>query len=216
MLVNRAANCIYTDDMAVPAIILAAGASRRLGRPKQLVHMARETLLGRTIRVVSEAGAKPIVVVLGAHREAIEAGVDLTGVEVVFNCDWEQGIASSIRAGLEAVGALGSGISGVLLLACDQPALTAAHLRKLISLHESASRNAGSVTVASAYAGVAGIPAIFPASRFPGLLELTGDTGARHLLRESAREVVCEPFVGGDADIDTPRDIGALSALERE
>jgi len=190
--------------MAVPAIILAAGASRRLGRPKQLVRIAGETLLGRTSRVVREAGADPVFVVIGANREAIEAGVDMTAVRAVFNADWEQGIASSIGAGIEVLRHSVPDAAAVLLLACDQPKLTADHLRKLILLHESAT---GTVTVASAYVGVAGIPAIFPAPRFAHLLALTGDEGARHLLRDSECPVITESFAGGEVDIDTPEDL---------
>ncbi len=195
--------------MAVPAIILAAGASRRLGRPKQLVRIAGETLLGRTIRVVREAGADPIFVVIGANREAIEAGVDMTWVRTTFNPDWEQGIASSIGAGIQALRHSVSDAAAVLLLACDQPKLTVDHLRKLILLHESAT---GTVIVASAYVGVAGIPAIFPTSQFAHLLALTGDAGARHLLRDSGCPVITEPFAGGEVDIDTPDDLVRHSA----
>jgi len=190
--------------VAVPAIILAAGASRRLGRPKQLVRIAGETLLGHTIRVVSEAAADPILVVIGAHREAIEAGVDLAAVRTVVNPDWEEGIASSLQAGMRALGQSASDATAVLLLTCDQPMLTAEHLRELISLHEGVTE---AVTVASAYAGVAGIPAIFPASQFAGLIALTGDTGARHLLRNVESPVICVPFGGGEVDIDSQEDL---------
>jgi molybdenum cofactor cytidylyltransferase len=190
--------------MAVPAIILAAGASRRLGQPKQLVRIAGETLLAHTIRVVREAGAEPIFVVLGAHYENISSAVDLSHTHPVVNANWEQGIASSIHAGIRALQQLDPDASAALFLVCDQPRLTARHLRSLIEAHE---RVDVPTIVASHYAGIAGIPAIFPASQFTHLMALKGDAGARHLLRNPDCPMVTAPFYGGEVDIDTPSDL---------
>jgi molybdenum cofactor cytidylyltransferase len=194
--------------MAVPAIILAAGASRRLGQPKQLVRIAGETLLARAIRIARSSGADPIFVVLGAHREAILADVDLSGTHPVTNPDWEQGIATSIQAGIRAVQELNPAPNAAMLLACDQPNITTEHLRSLI---ESQERAVEPAIVASQYAGVAGIPAIFPASQFVNLLALGGDAGARHLLRNPSCPVIVIPFEGGEIDIDTPADLAQSS-----
>jgi molybdenum cofactor cytidylyltransferase len=190
--------------MSIPAIILAAGASRRLGRPKQLVHIAGETLLARTLRMARGAGAGPIFVVLGARGEEIAAGMDLSTAHPVVNPDWEKGIATSIQAGIHALRQLHPEVSGALLLVCDQPRLTAEHLLRLIEVFEQASELA---IVASQYADTAGIPAIFPASQFAKLNALTGDTGARSLLRNPDCSVVTVLFEGGEVDIDTPSDI---------
>ena len=197
--------------MTVPAIILAAGASRRLGHPKQLVRIEGETLLVRTIRVVCEAGADPVSVVLGANRERIESGIDLSNVRLVANSAWEQGIATSIHAGIQALLSLSPDATAALLLVCDQPKLTAEHLRALIADYE---QSAGAAIVASRYAGMAGIPAIFPASQFADLLALRGDTGARILLRNPKCEVIEIEFAGGETDIDTPADLAASSGLK--
>jgi molybdenum cofactor cytidylyltransferase len=194
------------DVMAVPAIILAAGASRRLGQPKQLVRIASETLLARTVRIVRESGAEPIVVVLGAHCEAIRSSVDLSGSHVVVNEAWEQGIATSICAGVEAIQRLVSTAAAAMLLVCDQPRLTADHLRELISISGSAEE---ATIAASGYAGIAGIPAVFHAAQFSKLLALTGDTGARYLLRDPGCPMIIAPFAGGEIDIDTPADLSA-------
>jgi len=188
----------------IPAIILAAGASRRLGRPKQLVPIMQETLLGRTVRVVKDAGANPILVVLGAYRDEITGGVDLTGVQTIFNPEWEQGIASSIRAGLIAVRQLLPDVAAAMLLVCDQPWLSADHLERLVTAFDERSKPA---IVASAYAGVAGIPAIFPASEFAALLNLRGDEGARRLLRAPRCPLITVTFEGGEVDVDTPADL---------
>lgn len=189
--------------MPVPAIILAAGASRRLGQPKQLVRIAGETLLARTIRVVREAGVDPVLVVLGANRKSIADAVDLRAVQVVANADWEQGIASSIHAGIEALLRLEDEAKGAMILVCDQPRLTADHLKQLIARYEQAEEPS---LVSSRYAGIAGIPAIFPASQFARLLALEGDTGARFLLRNPECPMFSVDFAGGEADIDTPED----------
>ncbi len=187
----------------MPAIILAAGASRRLGRAKQLVRADGETLLGRTIRVALESGAGPVFVVLGANAGLIAAEVDLSGVQGVTNAEWETGIASSIVTGLLAVQACCAEARAVMLLVCDQPRLGAEHLRALMQ----AAREDAEAIVASAYGGVAGIPAIFPGGQFGELMALRGDAGARFLLRRPSCPLITVEFAGGERDIDTLEDL---------
>lgn len=190
--------------MPVAAIILAAGASRRLGQPKQLLVYKGETLLGRSIRLANEAGVAPVCAVLGAHAEVIRASVEPSGATVVVNDEWEQGIASSIHAGLHA---LHPDTPGVLILSCDQPRLTARHLRALI---EAFAAQASPAIVASAYAGVHGVPAVFPRVVFGELLALRGDRGARALLAHPPCSLTAVAFPGGEADIDEPCDLALL------
>jgi len=198
--------------MAVPAIILAAGASRRLGQPKQLVQVGSETLLARTIRVAREAGANPVFVVLGANGSLLVEQVDLSQVTTVTNHDWEQGIASSIQAGIMALLQVEAGATAAMLLVCDQARLTSEHLNALVEAYE----QAGEVRiVASRYAGIAGIPAIFPASQFASLAALQGDEGARHLLRETKFPMAMIDFEGGEMDIDSPGDLAAIKVAIR-
>jgi molybdenum cofactor cytidylyltransferase len=192
------------SEMPVPVIILAAGASRRLGQPKQLARVAGETLLGRTVRVVRESGAQPVFVVVGAYCERILAAVDLTGTHSILNPEWEQGIASSIRAGVTGLLRELPGAAAVLLLVCDQPRLTAEHLRALVATMEGRMEP---VIVASCYAGVTGIPAIFPRSEFAQLLGLRGDAGARSLLRNPRCAMMTVAFEGGEMDVDTEADL---------
>lgn len=181
------------------AIILAAGASSRLGQPKQLLEVGGETLLERAARLAHQAGFSPVVVVLGANAQQIRRKCELKAEVVVRNENWREGMASSIRAGL---GALASAhrLSGILLMTCDQPAVTADHLRMLAST--------GTVT-ASLYASRRGVPAYFPVSTLPDLAKLTGDSGARTLLA-SAQAI---PLRGGELDIDTPADLALLQSL---
>jgi molybdenum cofactor cytidylyltransferase len=190
--------------MKVGAIILAAGASRRLGRAKQLVEFEGEMLLARAVRLVREAGLLQAVVVLGAEYEAIAAAVDLSGVRVVRNEDWARGIASSIHAGLRAMDETAPAVDGVLMLTCDQPRLTAEHLRALMGVFDEAK------IAASEYAGGVGVPAIFPRGMFAELYALSGDKGARALLARPECAVVRVGFPGGEVDVDTPEDLSAL------
>jgi CTP:molybdopterin cytidylyltransferase MocA/tRNA(Arg) A34 adenosine deaminase TadA len=193
--------------MPVAAIILAAGASRRLGQPKQLLTLDNETLLARVLRLSREAGASPLVAVLGAHCETIAAAIQDCGAHLVFNEQWELGLASSIHAGLRALDAAAPGAHGVLLLGCDQPRLTSAHLGAMI---ESFTGQGARAIVASKYAGVLGVPAIFPRSIFPDLLALRGDQGARALLAQPQCPPIPIEFPGGEIDIDSPSDLAAL------
>ncbi|MGA9671355.1 MAG: nucleotidyltransferase family protein [Terracidiphilus sp.] len=192
---------------SVAAIVLAAGASRRLGQPKQLLMHGDETMLARSIRLANEAGAGPVIVVLGAHHERIRDVVAPDSAIVVINEKWEQGIASSIHAGVNAIEAAAPAASGALILSCDQPRLTAAHMRTLIESFTA--QNEPSI-VASVYAGIHGVPAVFPRFAFPHLLALSGDKGARALLKHPPCPLIVLPFEGGEVDIDRPGDLAEL------
>ncbi len=192
--------------MSIAAIIVAAGASSRLGQPKQLVMADGQPLLQRALRRAREAGAEPVFVVLGAHREVIEKAIDFGAATIVRNDDWEEGIASSIRAGVRAVDA-GTEAAGVLLMTCDQPRTTAKHLRKMIQAFDAQEE---ALVIASIYAGARGTPAIFPRVLFADLLGLRGDRGARGLLASASMPVVEIQFRGGEVDIDRPEDLVEL------
>ncbi len=182
----------------VAAIVLAAGASARLGTPKQLIRLGTETLLARTVRIAFEAGLSPVYGVVPSDLPIQPAP---PGMVRVVNPDAAEGMASSIRAGVRALAADFPTTRGVIILACDQPAVTADHLRELA--------DGGTDIVASAYAGRRGVPAYFPRAVCEALLALRGDAGARDLLRE-ARAV---PLPGGELDIDTARDLEVARKL---
>ena len=179
--------------MKVAGIILAAGASRRLGQAKQGVVLGGETLLARAARVVVAAGLEPVYVVVSSGQDAKFWVEELGGCVVLVNDAADEGMAASIRVGVAAACEAAAG--GVVVMACDQPAVTEAHLRELML--------GGAEVVASEYAGRRGVPAYFPAEVFPALLELRGDVGARELLRE-ARSV---ELPGGELDVDTEQDL---------
>jgi len=176
----------------IAAVVLAAGASTRLGRPKQTLMIDGETLVERAVRLATEAGLSPVIVVVGPDTSFAEK---MRGCVVVVNEKASEGMASSIRCGVLAA----DHCDGVVLMASDQPALTAEHLRALCG--------AGDVPVGSAYAGKVGIPAYFPATMFRELMKLKGDVGAREMLR-TAPGISAEDL---SFDIDTEEDIARLS-----
>ena len=181
---------------SIAAVILAAGTSSRLGYPKQLVEFQSETLLERAARIAQQAGLSPVLVVLGANAEHIKARCALGAARVIDNPHWQQGMASSICAGVSAL--IESTAAGVLIVACDQPSVHAEHLQKLAAQPHR--------LMASSYAGRRGIPAYFPRYLFANLLLLTGDAGAKQIL--SAADSIELP--GGEFDIDTPAACVAL------
>lgn len=195
--------------MRVAALILAAGASTRLGEPKQLLHLGSltggatsdERLLERAIRIAVEARCSPVVVVLGAYAGEILEACHMEGVAVVRNEGWAEGMGSSVRVGMAAMPAE---ISGVVLMTCDQPAVTTEHLSSLIVLGDATGEAVG-----SAYAGRGGVPAFIPAGLFARLRALRGDEGARALIT-SARKV---NLPGGELDVDTRESLKAAQQL---
>ena len=184
--------------MKTAAIVLAAGASRRLGQPKQDVLLGGETLLERTVRIAALAGLDPIYAVIASDRLP---SPKLAAI-LLHNPDAAEGMASSLRTGV--VAARNACVDGVVILACDQPAVTAEHLRRLLE-----SSDHGTRTVASAYAGRKGVPAYFPGSAFERLLELRGDSGARDLIA-TAHAI---PLANGELDIDTAEDLARARVL---
>jgi molybdenum cofactor cytidylyltransferase len=189
------------------AIILAAGGSRRLGRPKQLLEYQGETLLGRAIRLTREAGISPVIVVLGSDYETIRASLQDDTSIPVHNQRWRQGMASSIQEGMCALRLCAPDAAGVLLMGCDQPRLTGEILHALMAAFDASDEKA---VVASAYAGAHGVPAVFPRAKFEELRALQGDKGARSIIDQAQGSVVDVEFPGGDVDIDSPGDLAQL------
>ena len=188
--------------MNASLVLLAAGDSRRLGSPKQLLRIGGETLLRRAAREACDSGAREVIVVLGFQADVMRAEINGLRARAIENAAWREGIASSIRTG---VGALDPSAGGVILAVCDQPRMTATHCNALIRAAESAPARAA----ASFYGGSPGVPAFFPRALFADLLALTGDRGAKGILTAQRERLVTVAWPDGAIDIDTAEDIGA-------
>lgn len=198
-----------TDGTAL--LIVAAGRSARLGRPKQLLSLEGELLLQHSVRVAKEASLGPVVLVLGAHADEVQAGIDSNGVDVVKNSEWSEGMAASIRAGIGHVQTAYPHVQAVILMVCDQP-LVSANL--LLELHEAHQRT-GKPIITCSYADTFGPPTLFHQTMFIELLQLTGDVGARSILKAHADNVEAIAFPEGAVDVDTDADYQNLLKHQR-
>lgn len=189
-------------------VILAAGASTRMGQPKQLLHIEGETLLQRAVRIALSTPYRPVMVVLGANLEQIEPSLQGLDVLRVYNPDWASGMGSSIATGLAHLLQQASEIQQVLILVADQPLLNSEHLRTLVSAND----NGTCPMVVSRYANTTGVPALFDQSLFADLLALHGAQGAKPVIQKHLDQAAIVDFAAGALDIDTPEEWTAFLA----
>jgi len=183
-------------------VILAAGSSSRFGNAKQLLHFNGTTLLQHAIQEATEAGAEPIVVVTGARADEISKEIKSEKVEIVFNKDWEQGIASGIVIGLKKAIALDNELGKVIIAVCDQPFVSSSLFQQLYQKQNKSAKH----IVASAYVDTIGTPVLFTEKYFDALMGLTGDQGAKILLKKYGDDLDTVDFPDGYIDIDTQED----------
>ena len=197
------------SERTVGVILIAAGASERMGEPKQLLRYDGETLLCRAARAALDSRCRPVVVVLGAHAGALRG--EVSGAQVVVNQEWAEGMSSSIRCGLRALEAVtaGSAAAAVLML-CDQPFVTSGVINRLLETYETKRP----LLVASEYeAGgerTSGVPALFSRSLFSELMELRGAQGAKRVIQRHAPEALTVAAPEAAFDVDTPEDYRIL------
>jgi len=223
-----------TTELA--AVLLAAGESQRLGRPKQLVTWQGKTLLRRAAEAAIGSGAHPVLAVVGFEAERMRTELAGLPLAIVDNPAFASGLGSSFYAAVAALAMQAPAAAGALFLLCDQPLVTATLLGTLLTVAQGeavrpAAADAGAEAsppatgtggadgpasapqpgpalplVACRYAGVLGPPAFFPRRCFAELATLVGDGGARTVLQQHLAEVVTLDFPGGELDIDTPED----------
>lgn len=183
---------------ATALIILAAGGSTRLGLPKQLLQFGKKSLLRKVCETTIKLDVAEVFVVLGFEMDRMKRELNDLPVKVLPNHGWTEGIASSVRTGIEA---MPRSIDAAMFVLCDQPFIPSAHMRQLIDacsvLHPVA---------ATAYADSPGVPACFRRELFPELLSLQGDTGAKSVIALHKHEVAVFPCPEASVDIDTLAD----------
>lgn len=177
----------------VGALILAAGGSTRFGEPKQFLKVRGESLIGRITRAAIEAGCSAIVIVAGDAFERLRS--ELTGGEVIHNADWQRGIGSSIKCGLAH---LRDKVDAIVILAADQPFVSASMIRELISRE--------AAIIASSYANTIGIPAVFATTCFDALQALPDNSGAKPVIEQHRDDTIVVSLPAAEIDIDTRAD----------
>lgn len=173
-----------------------------MGQPKQLLSLRGKTLLRACIDAVSEAGCSPVVVVTGSDSEKVHLGLTDANVIEVRNTNWQRGIGSSIRSGVQALIDHAPDVEAILLLVCDQPAVNARFIKRLIAARDTTKKD----IVASSYADTVGVPALFNRSLLNELLSLGDEAGAKSIILQKSERVEQLPFPDGAIDVDTWED----------
>ena len=199
---------MHHDQLAtVGLLLLAAGSSSRLARPKQLLPYQGQTLLRHAAEVAAASPCRPLVLVTGALHDELLPEIDGLPFHVVRNDAWADGMGGSIAAGLQELESAFEvhNVDAVVVMLCDQPLLTPELIGELIVQFQATNQP----VVASAYAGTQGVPALFGREVFPQLLALRGAAGARELLQQY-KHLPTVDFPGGATDVDTEEQYAAL------
>lgn len=192
-------------------ILLAAGASKRLGKPKQLLQFQNETLLKRSVKIAHDSCCHPVIVVLSANAEKLALEIEEFNVEIVVNTESEHGMGTSIQIGTKYFSENHPDISGVILMVCDQPFVSVDLIEKMVRSF----RQTNALIVASSYRDTIGVPALFSRLIFTELMQLTADDGAKKIIYKHRENVINIPFEAGAIDVDTEQDYLNLIKTEK-
>lgn len=188
-------------------ILLAAGNSSRMGSPKQLLPYQGKTFLERIIDTAQEIfDPNQIMLVLGANQYEISSVIKNKKVQFVINEEWKSGMASSIQAGIKTLSNHFPEMEKCFISVCDQPYITSDLFSKMLHLQETSSKE----IVVAKYADTLGVPALFSKKYFKQLTELTGEQGAKNIIRQNMNDVTSFEFEKAAIDIDTPADYDHL------
>ncbi|UBF29286.1 nucleotidyltransferase family protein [Kovacikia minuta CCNUW1] len=194
----------------VGLVILAAGASSRLGTPKQLLSYQGQSLIQHVVEKAIASICDPVMVVLGAHAARIRPELAAFDVQVIENLQWSEGISTAVRSGVTTLQMEYPGVEAVVLWVCDQPFVSTQRINQLVATYQ----RSQPLIVASEYAGVAGVPALFHHTLFPELLALNGDMGARKIIQRHPQNTLRISCPEGAIDIDTPAEYERLMNCE--
>jgi molybdenum cofactor cytidylyltransferase len=182
-------------------IILAAGASTRLGFPKQTLLFKGKTLLEIAIEAGIRSKCEPVIVILGANADAIAPGIKNYDITTIHNPDWEEGMASSIRLAITHI-KKNEAINSIIIMLCDQPYVSRTLINSLLYKQQETEKN----IIACSYKDTLGVPALFSSRLFDELLLLQGQEGAKKLFNTHTNDIAIIPFEKGGIDIDTLAD----------
>ena len=203
----------YPKQPSLGVVLLAAGPSSRLGQPKQLVLVGGECLVARSARLALALQAAQLKVVSGCEAERVTAELDGVPVDIVFNRNWASGMGASINCGVRS---LVSGMSGVLLMVCDQWRLEAADLERLVTAWLCDPSRIYLACWKEGAAQVSGPPVIFPGRLIPELKSMQEQRGARQLIDRYIDIVEFVEMENAAFDLDRPEDLERLYAQQQE
>ena len=184
----------------IAILIPAAGASKRIGSPKQLLKWGDSTLIEHAIETAKELNQKKILVVLGAYFERIKPQIEKSDIQILLNEDWENGLGSSIAIGTDSLLKSGDTFSGLLVLLPDQPLIVPFYLKSMIEEFKAGKNQ----IIATSYGqGKFGVPAIFDKSYFKELATLRDDRGAKDIIKKYYKFVSSVDIIPLINDIDT-------------
>ncbi len=189
-------------------LLLAAGKSERLGRPKQLIDYQGNPLVRHIAEVALAAQLDSLTIVTGAHSEKVNAALKGLSVQIRDNEDWARGMGSSIAAGAKSILAKHPDATGILILLSDQPNITSEHLLNLQNVFE----RKGAYLAVSAYKDTFGVPALVGRNFFDDLLKLEGDQGAKQIFIKEVIPDMQVAFPDAALDIDTPEDLAKFES----
>lgn len=196
--------------MTTTVLLLAAGASARMGQPKMFLTWQGETLLQHTVSAAA-AVSTPVFVVTGEHSTTIAAALQNSAVQLIPNDQWQEGMGTSVATGVTGIMQAGHTSDAIIIVVCDQPFITGELLQQMIAAKESS----GKGIVGCSYDNTIGTPVLFDKKYFPALQQLNGQQGAKRLLQQFPDDVATIPFPLGNIDIDTPEDYERLKNLKK-
>ncbi len=190
----------------IEVMIMAAGASRRLGQPKQLLEYKSDTLIRRISKEALKAKVGNITVVTGYDHENMKKEISDLEVNAFYNEEWKEGLGASIRNGIKHILNKQPQTNAILLSMVDQPFVDAAHLKKLADTYDPSRP----MIIASAYSGTFGVPVLFDSFYFDALKGLKNEEGGKIIFANYIKDIVEIPFIEGAIDIDEKKDLKAL------
>jgi len=186
-------------------ILMAAGASERMGEPKQLLEFRGETLLRHAAKVATGSVCQRVFVVLGSSAERMRPELSDLPAEIVENARWAEGMGTTIGVGVRAARA--ADLDAVILALADQPLVTSQVFNRIVSAH----RSTGLPIIASQYSGTVGVPVLFANEFYDALLALEAAQGCKELILKHAAKAMRLDCPEAAIDIDTPAEYRALT-----